>query len=698
LYTITQGALVTGDLITGALERLVGESVGAYGISLGSLAINNNYALTFEGAAFSILPRSITVTTAPAQTKIYGVADPAFLYSITDGSLVFEDLFVGALNREAGETVGAYAISRGTLALSGNYELAFVSANFSIVPRAVTVTAASGQSKVYGNLDPILIYSVTAGTLAFEDSFAGTLSRLAGEGVGGFTITRGTLSLNSNYALNFASAEFLIVPKAVTVTALGQTKTYGSSDPVLTFSATPTPGSILPNGHTISFSGGLTRAAGENVGTYSISAGNLTNSNYVISFTGASFRINPLAVAVTAEPKTKTFGDVDPPLTFVSSPTNGSLLANGSGINFTGSMTRTVGESIGAYLIKQGTLSNSNYTITFTGASFTIVCLNAPAIISYVTAAGSGSSSPPTVLKPSGTSAGNLLIIGLMYEKGNSTTVSPPSGWTLIRTTNQANNVGMATYFKVANSNEPGDYAFGLTSSPKWSIGISRLEGTDPVNPIDVHGGASGGKAFDAVAPSVTTTACNALVMTFFSNKRNSTWIPPVGTTEVYDEPNNQNGLTSNMMAYFVKASAGATGPKTATASINEAWVAQQVAVRAGRSGSASNSSRNAASYFEETRVEETQAVEQADLGIRTFPNPVRNSFNIILEGVHDQIDRSAIAILDVIGRSFPVRATWHSNESRLELDFSSFDDGLYVVNVKTTNGSKTVRVMKRMD
>jgi hypothetical protein len=44
---------------------------------------------------------------------------------------------------------------------------------------------------------------------------------------------------------------------------------------------------------------------------------------------------------------------------------------------------------------------------------------------------------------------------------------------------------------------------------------------------------------------------------------------------EVYDDPNSQEGLTSNMMAYFVQAEAGATGTQTAIASRSETWVAQ---------------------------------------------------------------------------------------------------------------------------
>ena len=70
-----------------------------------------------------------------------------------------------------------------------------------------------------------------------------------------------------------------------------------------------------------------------------------------------------------------------------------------------------------------------------------------------------------------------------------------------------------------------------------------------------------------ATAPSITTSVANALVLAFYTNKKDATWTPATGTTEVYDSPNTQQGLTSNMMAYYINTTAGATGSKTAKAS-----------------------------------------------------------------------------------------------------------------------------------
>jgi len=130
-YQITSGSLAFSDAFTGALERVAGENVGTYEIRKGSLALSSNYDLTYVGANLTITARPITVT-ADAKTKVYGEADPELTYRITSGNLAFDDEFTGSLAREVGEGVGTYRILRGTLALSSNYNLTFIGADFTI--------------------------------------------------------------------------------------------------------------------------------------------------------------------------------------------------------------------------------------------------------------------------------------------------------------------------------------------------------------------------------------------------------------------------------------------------------------------------------------------------------------------------------------------------------------------------------------
>ncbi len=155
--------------------------------------------------------------------------------------------------------------------------------------RAITVTA-DAKSKVYGAVDPTLTAQVTTGSLVNGDDLSGNLTRAAGENVGSYAIQQGTLTAGANYALTFAGANLTIGTKTVDVTAHPKSKTYGTADPQLTYTATGLLGQDT-------VSGNLTRVAGENVGTRAIQQGSLTaGANYDINFTGAALTITPKAL------------------------------------------------------------------------------------------------------------------------------------------------------------------------------------------------------------------------------------------------------------------------------------------------------------------------------------------------------------------------------------------------------------------
>ncbi|MDG2527911.1 MBG domain-containing protein [Caulobacter endophyticus] len=107
-------------------------NAGTYALSAsGNLTSDLNYRFAYSSGSLRIDPRQVTVT-ADLGSKPFGQPDPIFGYRITAGALVAGDAFTGALTRASGETPGGYAITRGTLALSANYELTFAGAVFTI--------------------------------------------------------------------------------------------------------------------------------------------------------------------------------------------------------------------------------------------------------------------------------------------------------------------------------------------------------------------------------------------------------------------------------------------------------------------------------------------------------------------------------------------------------------------------------------
>lgn len=151
------------------------------------------------------------------------------------------------------------------------------------------------------------------------------------------------------------NASLTIIPALLTVTAEAQTKVYGDSDPVLIYQVVGYQGtddiSVLQ--------GQLVRQVGEDVGIYSIEQGALeANGNYTIQFVSANLVITPRNVRVSILNQSKIYGDQDPTLRY-----NFDVMV--PPLEISGQPIRDVGENIGSYTIRIGSLSvTSNYNIT----------------------------------------------------------------------------------------------------------------------------------------------------------------------------------------------------------------------------------------------------------------------------------------------------------------------------------------------
>jgi hypothetical protein len=409
-YTITSGALVGSDALSGFLARTAGENVGTYAINQGTLD-NPNYTISYTGANFGITPRPITLS-VNAASKTYGGVDN-LSYAVGGSGLVFTDALTGTLTRVAGENVGSYAISQGTLTANANYAITFVGNNLTINPALLSITV-NAQSKVYGNADPTFSYSITSGTLVGSDTLAGSLARTAGENVGSYGINLGTLG-NSNYALTVNGANLDITARPITIIANAATKVYGSAD-----NLSYTVGGLgLANGDTnaTAFSGALTHGTNENVGTYSIAQGSLASSNYSISaFTSNDLVITPAQLAVVALPATKVLGTIDPLLKYT---VDGLKYTDSVDTALVGYLARDPGETIGNYTVNNGTLAlnSANYSYNpatdYTSSNFTIL---APTVVQEITQTTVAISSTPMVTGNAQLSSANTASIELILD------------------------------------------------------------------------------------------------------------------------------------------------------------------------------------------------------------------------------------------------------------------------------------------
>jgi len=187
--------------------------------------------------------QTVIVTADSGQSKVFGEADPVLTYVSSIPGVTF----TGALSRAAGENVGSYAINQGDLSAGENYVITFVPADFTITAKPITVTADSGQSKVFGASDPVLTY-VSSDLGA---SFTGALGRAAGEDVGSYTINQGDLSAGANYAITFVPADFAITAASST-TAISSSLNPSDAGSNVTFTVTVgpvAPASTTPTGN-----------------------------------------------------------------------------------------------------------------------------------------------------------------------------------------------------------------------------------------------------------------------------------------------------------------------------------------------------------------------------------------------------------------------------------------------------------------
>ncbi|MGG2768404.1 two-partner secretion system adhesin CdrA [Pseudomonas aeruginosa] len=514
-----------GSILTGGLNRAAGENVGVYGINQGDLALNSgNYDLSYQGNNLTITKALLNVI-ADAKTKVYGDADPSLTYQVSglkNGDSA-GSILTGGLNRAAGENVGVYGINQGDLALnSGNYDLSYQGNNLTITKARLNVIA-DGKTKVYGDADPSLTYQVSGlknGDTAGAVLNGGSLSRVAGENVGVYGINQGGLGLVSgNYDLAYQGNNLTITKALLNVIADAKTKVYGDADPSLTYQV-----SGLKNGDSAGsiLTGGLNRAAGENVGVYGINQGDLAlnSGNYDLSYQGNNLTITKALLNVIADGKTKVYGDADPALTYqVSGLKNGDTagaVLNGGGL------VRVSGENVGNYAIQQGGLGlvSGNYDLAYQGNNLTIT----KALLNVIADGKTkvyGDADPSLTYQVSGLkngdSAGSILTGGLNRDAGENVGVYGINQGGLVLTSGnydlayQGNDLtitkALLNVFADAKSKQVG------TADPALTYQVSGLKNGDSAGQVLAGGlGRVGGEAvgqYDILQGGLALTSGN---------------------------------------------------------------------------------------------------------------------------------------------------------------------------------------------
>jgi gliding motility-associated-like protein len=205
-YTLS-APLLGSDVLTGALTRVAGETVGPYAIQQGTLT-NPNYDITYVGNNFTITPAALSIKGITGANKIYD--------GTTNATINGTASYVGLISADAG------------LAVAGTPSFNFNNKNKGIA-KQITVTGFTAPSLNYiltqptgltGDITPkTVIINAVANDKQYDGNTTATLNNITSPGfISGDLVT-----------VNYTSATFDTKEvgnnKTVTVTGISLTST-----------------------------------------------------------------------------------------------------------------------------------------------------------------------------------------------------------------------------------------------------------------------------------------------------------------------------------------------------------------------------------------------------------------------------------------------------------------------------------------
>ena len=395
-YGFGDGATVTGlvnsDTVTGETLNSTGAvstaAVGGYNIvpSAATGTGLSNYTISYVNGTLTVSPAALTIT-ANGQTITYGTTVPTttasytgFVNGETSANLTTQPTLASSHSgvQNAGTYTGNYTASG---AVDTNYTISYVAGTLVVNPAALTITA-NGQTITYGTTVPTTTASYTgfvngetSANLTTQPTLASSHSGVqnAGTYTGNYTASG---AVDTNYTISYVAGTLVVNPAALTITANGQTITYGATVPTTTASYTgfvngETSASLTTQPTLASSHSGV-----QNAGTYTgnYTASGAVDTNYTISYVAGDLTVNPAALTITANGQTITYGATVPTTTasytgFVNGETSASLTTQPT-LASSKSGVQNAGTYTGNYTASGAV--DTNYTISYVAGDLTV--------------------------------------------------------------------------------------------------------------------------------------------------------------------------------------------------------------------------------------------------------------------------------------------------------------------------------------
>jgi hypothetical protein len=512
IATLTNGQLLTlsnGQLLTLSNGQL--------------LTISNGQLLTLANGQLLTLSNSQTVTLANGQLLTLSnneviTFSNGQLLTLSNGQLL--TLANGQLlTLSNGQTL---SISNGQLSLSNGQLLTISNGQLLTISNGEMFTIANGGIQVVSNV------SVSSGNVNLSLSNGQLLTISNGQLL---TLSNGQLlTLSNGQLLTISNGQLLTLSNGqlLTISNSNQLQTVANGQ-LLTLSnngggagsGSAKPLMIVDEADITLQKGALgamfsvNMITGLDVGTQQLIPGTFINSNFDITYGLGTVNILPGEITITADPKKKIYGEVDPQLTYQI--TSGSLFGSDA---FTGTLIRDPGENVGTYGIKQGTVAlNRNYVITYVNNSCIINRKSLTASLTANNKVYDGNASATIAARTlTGVINGDIVNLGTSgsaafdnKNAGNSKTVTI-SGLSIIGT--QAGNYVLLPTSTTTTANiTPKQISAAFTATSKIYSGttsatISARTLTGVISPDDVSLGTSGNATFSdknaAIGKTVT--------------------------------------------------------------------------------------------------------------------------------------------------------------------------------------------------
>ena len=294
--------------------------VGTYSI-MPYGAISANYAISYEPGILTITPRDLNIT-AEDKTREYGNANPQFTFTYQgfvgkDDESVLLSKPIASTSATPNSNVGTYAIT-----VSGgsakNYTLNYKDGVLTVnkAPLSARVVDAS---RLYGAENPNFSLSYeglkndeTAPKWTKSPRFTTVAS--VSSGVGEYAVN--ATATPTNYDLTITSGVLTVKPASLVMKAENATRKYYEDDPVFNYTCSGFVNNEDVSVITTQPSFSIKSEKTSDVGTYSIMPYGAISANYAISYEPGILTITPRDLNITAEDKTREYGNANPQFTF----------------------------------------------------------------------------------------------------------------------------------------------------------------------------------------------------------------------------------------------------------------------------------------------------------------------------------------------------------------------------------------------